>query len=140
MSAISPAHSRRHPMTVVTRARELVASGWSYEATARMLAAEGATVSACSVRRWTNRRARDAMEQREQLRQARKAEAAGANPMGPYHARPEFKLGRMRTLRDEVGLKDAQIARVMRHDFGDELTRATVARALETGRYPRSPR
>jgi hypothetical protein len=135
-----PARARRHPMTVVTRARQLVAAGWTAEGAARLLAREGVTVDARSVRRWTDRRVQAAMELAEHDRTARKARQAGAGPMGPRHATPEYKLARMRALRERAGLKDAQIARVMTFDFGDVLSREMVRDALEHGRYPRSLR
>lgn len=135
-----PARARRHPMTVVTRARELVAGGWTAEDAVRLLARDGVVVDAASVRRWTDPRARALMERQLRERNARKSAAAGARPMGPRHATAEFKLARMRVLREQAGLKDAQIARVMCLDFGDELTREMVTHALEHDRYPRSLR
>lgn len=135
-----PARGRRHPITVVTRARELVAAGWSPEEAVGLLARDGVTVDPRSVRRWTDVKVRRGFEDRDRERQAQRAAAAGGRPMGPHHATPEFKLARMKALREEVQLKDAQIARAMRHDFGDEISREMVAHALETGRYPRSLR
>jgi hypothetical protein len=135
-----PARGRRHPITVVTRARELARGGWGPEEIVRLLARDGVTVDARSVRRWTDAKVQRAYERHERERQARRAKAAGTGPMGPRHATPEYKLARMRALREHVSLKDAQIARLMRHDFGDEITRDMVSHALEMGRYPRSLR
>jgi hypothetical protein len=135
-----PARGRRHPITVVTRARELAAGGWGAEEIVRLLARDGVTVDARSVRRWTDAKVRREYERHERERQARRARTAGTGPMGPRHATPEYKLARMRALRESAGLKDAQIARVMAHDFGDEISREMVARALADGVYPRSLR
>jgi hypothetical protein len=130
-----PARGRRHPITVVTRARELARGGWGPEEIVRLLARDGVTVDARSVRRWTDAKVQRAYERHERERQARRAKAAGTR-----HATPEYKLARMRALREHVSLKDAQIARLMRHDFGDEISRDMVAHALATGRYPQSLR
>src|SRR5689334_19478820 len=46
--------SMGHPMTVVKRAQELVEIGWSAEATSRILADEGVTVTPRTNLRWTN--------------------------------------------------------------------------------------
>lgn len=127
-------------MKVVTRARELVAAGWSAERTAELLGEEGVPVGINTVRRWTDQKTRLADQERDRARAARKARAAGAGPMGPRHATPEFKLARMRALRETARLKDAQIARVMALDFGDVMSDDTVSYALARGEYPRSLR
>jgi len=131
-----PARGRRHPIKVVVRAREHVRAGWSIAETTRLLEREfGVTVDPRSVRRWTSDRYRRALERAERERRRRRSMEAGARPMGPSHATEEFKLARMRKLR-ELGLSASDIAALMGHDFGDGLSAWQVRRALETGRYP----
>jgi hypothetical protein len=138
-----PARGRRHPITAVTEARRLANGGWNDVEISELLLRNGFVrepVSKVTVGRWV--RAQRAQRWREDIERtsAARAAEAGARALGRRDVRPEFKLARMRALREHVGLKDAQIARLMRHDFGDEITRDMVAHALATGRYPRSLR
>lgn len=130
-----PTRGRRHPIWAVTRARELSAAGWKDVDIVRLLHQEnGITVSKATVGRWV-RESRAASHQAAVDRWASIKASRRTGKLGAPHARPESKLVRMRVLR-EAGLSHEAVAKVMRVDFGDELTRAQVENALKVGRYP----
>ena len=97
-------------------------------------------VSKATVARWVRAESARRWHQDMDRHAGDRAAERGSAPMGPREARPEFKLSRMRALREEAGMKDAQIARLMAFDFGDVMSHDTVARALAEGKYPRSLR
>lgn len=138
MTATATAHARRHPMTVITRARELTEAGYSAARVVRTLEADGVIVSRSSVNRWTTARGARKWQQANKRRAAAQATKNGSTGMGDPRSRPEFKLARIRALSEIACLKDAQIARVMAFDFNEPITRAMVRYALRTGRYPRT--
>lgn len=125
-------------MAVVRRAQELVGAGWSYTEARDILVREGVSVDARSIARWTDQRAADASARSDEATTARRAAVNGSTGVGTGRERPEYKLARMRALREQAGLKDAQIARLMTFDYGEPMTREMVQLALENGRYPRS--
>jgi hypothetical protein len=126
-------------MTVVTQARRYHDAGWGERAIVRFFAEDGITVSERTVKRWTDPELveRDAANDRR-----RKREAAGrrsgrlADHIGA-RATAEFKLTRMRALKERAGMGCGAIGRVMAFDFGGPpLTASQVRHALAAGRYP----
>lgn len=132
-----PARGRRHPMTVVTEARRLHnEGGWNPTEIVDLLARQGITVGRDAVMRWTDPRVAEAARLRSEERN-RMHSASKSGRIGHPSSSPAFKLARMRALREDAGLGYNAIAKVMRFDFGDDLSRGQVEYALETGRYPR---
>lgn len=126
-------------MPVISRARELTGDGYPAETVVRMLYEQmDVVVHRSSVRRWATRRGERAAAADNLRRAAVKARKNGARGIGNPRSGPEFKLARMRALRDVARLKDEQIARVMEFDYDDPITCDMVRYALKTGRYPRS--
>ncbi len=133
-----PARGRRHPMTVVTQARRYAEAGWKPMEIVRFLADDGIVVSLRSVIRWTNPDVVRADLRHSIARRRRDAtRRSGRLAMHITNPTPEFKLTRMRALR-ELPVSYTAIAKVMAFDFGDTwLTDDKVRYALEIGHYPK---
>lgn len=130
-----PNRARRHTVTTVMRARELHAAGWGNKDVRRLLEREmGVTVAQSTMSRWLVPEQMEAARKRWAKYNGQRAAKRSAR-LGHPHARPEMKLTRMQALKD-AGLSLADVARVMRLDFGDSFTRLQVERALRDGRYP----
>jgi hypothetical protein len=123
-----------YPIRVKMRAIEHRRAGWTLEATIDLLEREfGHRPVQSTLSRWCD----DAQHELDRAANTRRAAVRRAAASGGRLRLPrtdEFKLARMRGLRD-AGLKDTQIAVVMAFDFGDAMSRDSVARALEDGRY-----
>lgn len=137
----APGHSGRgHHAALMAEARNLAESGgFNAPEIHRLFERRGVDPlpALVTIHRWVNEEYRRRNDQVAVARRAeRRAEEAGGRLRLPQRAlTPEFKLARMRLLRD-IGLTDSQIARLMRLDVGDELTRSHVRHALELERYP----
>lgn len=128
-----------YPAKMVTRARELRGAHWTCEEVANLLEREfGHRPVQSTISRWSDPRQQRTDAASNQRRSARQRAEESGGRFRALPQTPEFKLARMRGLRDEAGLKLRQIARVMAFDFGDEMTASTVARVLEENRYPKS--
>jgi hypothetical protein len=123
-----------YPIRVKMRAVEHRRAGWKIEEIIDYIEREfGHRPVQSTVSRWCD----DAQHQLDRVANVRRAAARRAAESGGrlrLRRTDEFKLARMRGLRD-AGLKDTQIAVVMAFDFGDGMSRDSVARALEDGRY-----
>jgi hypothetical protein len=129
------ATGRRHPMTVVAEARRMADGGWTPTEIRDHLVRRGVQVTSTTIARWTNAKA--AKRQAAQRTQHNRAVSAGrSGRLGNSRATPEFKLARMRALREQTAMRDAQIARLMAFDFGDVMSRDAVNAALANNRYP----
>lgn len=131
-----PARGKRHPMTVVTRARQLAEAGWKPAEIRRLLERDGTTVSLATVSRWVNPDAHRRWSEQAQRWNARRAASRGAaGGAARRNARPEFKLARLQLLR-ESGLSCRATAIVLGLDFGDTFSEEQIRRAERLGRYP----
>lgn len=130
-----PSRGRRHPMTVVTTAREMHDAGWGDAEIQRYFAARGIDVSLTAIGRWCNP-AQAARQLANQKRWNAILASRRSVSIGPKHARPEFKFARLCALR-AAGLSVTAAAAVMRLDFGDDLTPGQVRHAEMVGRYPK---
>jgi hypothetical protein len=123
-----------YPIRMKMRAIEHRRAGWKMEEIIDLLEREfGHRPVQSTLSRWCD----DAQHELDRAANTRRAAAKRAAESGGRLRLPrtdEFKLARMRGLRD-AGLKDTQIAVVMAFDFGDGMSRDSVARALEDGRY-----
>lgn len=138
MSATSvPTRGRRHSIAAVTRARALYEAGWTQVDIRRLLIRERLVddVAPTTVTRWVNAEAQQTWEANIRDARAARAKRRGERPMGYPHARPEFKLARVRALR-AAGMKMSDIAIVMSHDF-EPVTEAQIRHALRIGRWPK---
>lgn len=128
-----------YSIRMVGRTRELRDAGWTCEEVADHLHAEfGMRPVQSTISRWADpsQRLKDATTNSSRSARARAERSRGRFRRLPQT--PEFKMARMRGLRDEAGLKVTQIARVMAFDFGDVMSRDTVERALASNEYPRT--
>ena len=138
MTASAPNRGRRHTIRTVTRARELAAAGWNPADIRRLLIQDGYVddVGKETVGRWVGEISHEAWRERVDVRLMRRAAERGRKPMGVMSARPEFKLARARTLRDQ-GLSFAAVAKVMSFDFREDVNALQLQYALEvSGRWP----
>lgn len=128
-----PQRGVRHTIATKNQALRYKEAGWTDEWIAEQLGVGKTTVG-----NWVKpHRARKNQEAVERSH-ARRATTRGARPLGHFLARPEFKLARMRALRDEAGVTYTGIAKVMWFDFGDPLTQSQVRHAIASGRYPKA--
>lgn len=131
MSGLVPQRGVRHPITAVVEARRLSAGGWSNAEIGRRLG-----VSQDTVGRWVDPERAERKRRQQQAGNRRQSARRGANPLGSREAAPEFKFGRVVALRD-LGLSWEAIAKLMRHDFGDDISGRQLEYAATTGQYPR---
>lgn len=130
-----------HPVAMVTRARQLRESGWTYQRIAELITDEfdlPTQLSATTAYRWCGMPAWAERQEREAARKrAFRARRSSGRLGQPRHC-PEFRLARAAALH-EAGLSVADTARVMSFDFPSHpVSRSQVERALETGRWPKS--
>lgn len=126
-----------HPMTVVTRARELVDAGWSYDAAARLLANEGITVAARTISRWCDPARQEADRRRNlEYHRAHSAQDATYRLKG---STPEYRAGFIRLLAGH-GMLRTQIAIACTVVFGVTVSRDDVVAVLDEDRVPRALR
>jgi hypothetical protein len=124
MSAAKTKGNPAYPPRILEFSRRLYADGEGHSISAiRMaLAKRGYTPSHSTILCWVDDEYRE-----ERLRRQRRY-----RPPGPAHRRGwQWRLERMKELREEVNLSTASIARLMSHDFnGVKLTRHQVETIL----------
>jgi len=109
---------------------------WNITQIQRYLERRGVKVSWSTVRRWADPQWEEI--ERKRAREAQRARWRRLHGVKPHAYRsidPAAKLQRLFELR-RVGLSAEDAARVLRLDFGDEITRFQVMNAEKTGRYP----
>lgn len=128
-------------MRTVLRVRELNAAGWTPTQMLEVLEREGFSVpSLTTIYLWLRPDYRERSKQATARRAARRS-AATSDLRWPAKRSPEWKVARMRQLRDETCLSFAAIAAVMTHDFPDTpVTARSVEHTLKHGGTPRTLR
>lgn len=129
--------TRTQAMVTARRMWNAGEGSWTIGEIRAYLTRRGQTVSWATVRAWVDpayaeeRRARDRVAQRQRYRQRH-----GVRPEALKVITEVELLERMRQLKG-AELSDAAIAKVMRLDYGQELTKLQVFYALRNGRYPK---
>lgn len=125
-----------YTITVIRRACELREYGWSLRRIADFVEQDTGRRPSCStVLAWVDA---DAAKKKAALSRKRHAEIGSSRgSTGIGERAPAWKLARMRALSELPGMSEQAIASVMSFDFGDDISRFQVRRALETGRYPK---
>jgi hypothetical protein len=127
MSATTiPARGRRYSTRAMLRARQLKAAGWTISQITRLIEQEFGTLpSRSTLDRWLYP-ARAEQHTTRMVRRRAEARAADSQIRWPgKQPSTARKIARIRMLL-ELGLSDAQVAKLMNQDFGDDWTRATI--------------
>ena len=136
-----PSRGKRYPAAVMQTARRMSAGGWTAQEIRDYFLRHGIRPAPhwTTIKVWTD----EAYAERHAEKRAahnRSRSAAKTGRLGRPDHTPEFKLSRLRALR-ETGMSTATVAQLMRFDYGDPISEGQVEYALEVGRYPtRKPR
>lgn len=119
----------------IETARRMYAGEWKIAQIVRYLADRGHPVRWHTVKRWVDQDFYDRDVERRRITE--RARWRLMHPGSQWRVITDAdKLERLRALRDDADLSLSAIARVIRLDFGDELSRDQIEHALTVGRYP----
>ena len=124
----------------IATARRMHDAGWAINTIRRYLADRGQNVSWVYVKCWVDDEYRERYRAKERRRQRQEYRRRhGVRPAALKVITPVEKFDRLRELR-EAGLSQSDTAKVLRLDFGDDVTEHMVRYAEQSGRYPLSAR
>lgn len=124
-----------HNTEAVKEAKHLFRNGWKPYSIAKLFKRRGNAVSETTVTAWVDPETaeRRRAEGRQRARAKSAAKTRGRLGAGPPRS-PEFKIARMRSLRD-LGVSYAAIATVMNFDFpDDDITEMDVRQMVSASR------